>query len=1609
MDDISSQHPLFSDDPGTLGFDLSAGNVWIYPENYPIREYQFTIVKKALFQNTLVCLPTGLGKTFIAAVLMYNFWRWYPKGKVVFLAPTKPLVAQQINACHEIMGIPSEETIELTGNTSQKLREIAWSKKRVIFATPQTFHKDLEKNIFSLNLVKCLVIDEAHKALGKHSYCESVRLLSEQNKFFRVLALSATPGDKITKVVEVITNLHISNLELRDDMSSDIIPYINERKLEIILVRLSDELARFKERYISVMDPHVRYLVRCNILKGDTGNISKGRIFHLVKEFQSRQNKSGNYGQIMKTLNILLTMSHAYELMIRHGLRAFLHFYENHNDKSWLGQEVSLHQMLEDIKNYLGPFPIIEPLSDGTIPDIPNDLLFGHNKFYKLKEVLQKHFDLFQKKNQETRAIVFVEYRDIVNEVYVLLLQSRPLIRPQMFVGQAGQKRKQQIEALENFRSNKVNVLISTSVGEEGLDVGEVDLIVCFDISQSSPIRLVQRMGRTGRKRDGHIIALVTDGKEHESLRATMSKKDSLNNKVLQSSAINTALYEETPRMIPNNLNPECRKMHMKVLTKTPKVKGAVKKKENPRIKKKNNESRLIEKEPGAKNVGQSSIQNFFRTIKPGEKIANYSNYGCSQLQQDINIKDVNLYFSDKESEEFLTLCTMRKTRNDFHILNFQINERYVQLNTYPNDLNTLTDDLNFLRNLVIPNLNDKDYVKLIPEIIENTEETINHDFLNSRSQIYEQDFPSSCFNNNEINFSNTFFETSEVTIHGSFVDLLYDTSSSSEEDNNYLPNQLEVTNNFDDLLLQTTDESEMEVEMEMQMENIKMEIKTETDDQNFCNEISSIGNNQENKETIFNFTDVLEDSSLDSVGNEGNEAIVNENSKNVITENRESEFNFSNLLGGTTLDSINSQDLMKSQNAKFSHEISSIKNSTPNIKGKNLVENEFANQLLGGTTLDCINSQDLLNSMISNNEENNSLRQENITQNNSIITLSTNSTGITVTQAVEEIGKINGDKSFNNYYSLFREKSTPLSGIVKNNPLTLEKSNSNNKEIVILDSDEELFVNNDDDDDDDISIISASSKKQIDGNIYKNIVQETTLTVGNLEITKLNPNKLGTFGNLKKFSLNENSSTTITTEENKSINEKENKNINEGRKLTIGNLEISTCNSNERGNFKKFSLNESENSKTNISEGKKLTIGNLEITTMNPSKSILNERGNFKKFSLNESNISTERKLTIGNLEITTMNSNLKKFSLNENSKSTNEGENKKKSLTINEKENSITIIDDDIWDSDFEIPTTDVNNTNYFKPTEIPKSTLTITKLTQETNNTENISETRKKFSLFKRDKPFSLIQDDNNQQTTNNNNSSKNNVEIFKKPNLQINLLKRHLNSPSTSNDKVNRNNNDASTSIMDKRKINRKINFNSTLNNESPERKRRKIKKRRRNCEFIDNEADVSSDEIATSEGSSGDDEDLEDFVSYTQINNEQVDMRAHYLNSVKSPIRRPGAFLIKKSSHFHENVYSQPASQYDDTYLQDSFCVNEDEVEYNDETSDDDLEVTFENLTEATQNRSKRKREKSPVFKSNKRKKRKGRIQNMVNSSSSDDETEQMRKQIQNDSILLKKL
>jgi Fanconi anemia group M protein len=74
--------------------------------------------------------------------------------------------------------------------------------------------------------------------------------------------------------------------------------------------------------------------------------------------------------------------------------------------------------------------------------------------------------------------------------------------------GETGLKQKKQIETVQNFRDGIYKVLIATRVGEEGLDISEVNYVIFYDNVPSS-IRYVQRRGRTGRKDSGKLIVLI--------------------------------------------------------------------------------------------------------------------------------------------------------------------------------------------------------------------------------------------------------------------------------------------------------------------------------------------------------------------------------------------------------------------------------------------------------------------------------------------------------------------------------------------------------------------------------------------------------------------------------------------------------------------------------------------------------------------------------------------------------------------------------------------------------------------------------------------------------------------------------------------------------------------------------------------------------------------------------------------------------------------------------------------------------------------------------------------------------------------------------------------
>ncbi|RFU36147.1 hypothetical protein B7463_g228, partial [Scytalidium lignicola] len=546
--------------------DLEALKTWIYPTNIgTVRDYQYSIVKTGLFSNLLVALPTGLGKTFIAATIILNFFRWTKDAKIVFVAPTKPLVAQQIDACYNIAGIPRSTTSMLTGGIVPAVRAEEWESKRVFFMTPQTLDNDLRTGIADPKKIVLLVIDEAHRATGNYSYVKVVQFIRRFNQSFRVLALTATPGSSVEAVQEVIDGLEIAKVEIRTEDSIDIQQFVHQRKIEQVLLDPSDEMLMIKELFSKALQPLVNSLCSQNAYwNKDPMSLTPFGLIQARKAWfaseAGRRASMGLKGMMMGLFTILASVAHSIKLLNYHGIGPFyssmkeLREVEGNKGGKYRRQILDsqdFQKMMDRIKLWLS-----------------KDDFVGHPKLTYLCDTILNHFlDAGEGRLPEgappssTRVIVFSEFRDSAEDISRVLNRHKPMIRSSVFVGQADSKRSEgmnqakQLETIRDFKSGKLNVLVATSIGEEGLDIGQVDLIVCYDAS-ASPIRMLQRMGRTGRKRAGNIVLLLMRGKEEESFVKAKDNYEQMQ-KMISSGARFNFRHDLSSRIVPREIQPD--------------------------------------------------------------------------------------------------------------------------------------------------------------------------------------------------------------------------------------------------------------------------------------------------------------------------------------------------------------------------------------------------------------------------------------------------------------------------------------------------------------------------------------------------------------------------------------------------------------------------------------------------------------------------------------------------------------------------------------------------------------------------------------------------------------------------------------------------------------------------------------------------------------------------------------------------------------------------------------------------------------------------------------------------------------------------------------------
>jgi ERCC4-related helicase len=491
----------------------------IWDNTIEYRLYQKNIADSAARSNTLVILPTALGKTVISILVCAEALYKHRDRRALVMAPTRPLVAQHLRLFSSVLKILEEQVVSVTGKTPPETRRAVWDKAevRLIFATPEVVKNDLNEGRLLLRDFSLLVFDEAHKAVKDYSYALIAKEYVNQYRYPMILGLTASPGAERSRVQEVCNNLFIENLEYRNEEDSDVKPYINPIEVSWMWLTLSQQYLYIISKLRSMLYEKLKWLIHNGMLRKKSLEwvfkrdlLSLGDELRYTIELTMEEQRSKLYSALKKQSSAL-TLMYCLELIESQGsfsLRAFLDRMEQ-EDRGKTYTSILKHPDIMEIRT------LLENMTDES-PKIQYllQLVKQNTDRPRIGERYEEIIGTNNNKyyNQKSKILVFTQYRETAKHIVDVL--SRNKISCSRFVGQAsrlgddGMTQDKQAEVLEFFKGGDYQVLVATSIAEEGLDIPEVDLVVFYEPIPSE-IRYIQRRGRTGRKSSGLVIILA--------------------------------------------------------------------------------------------------------------------------------------------------------------------------------------------------------------------------------------------------------------------------------------------------------------------------------------------------------------------------------------------------------------------------------------------------------------------------------------------------------------------------------------------------------------------------------------------------------------------------------------------------------------------------------------------------------------------------------------------------------------------------------------------------------------------------------------------------------------------------------------------------------------------------------------------------------------------------------------------------------------------------------------------------------------------------------------------------------------------------------------------
>ncbi len=522
--ELISVHPISSKEYKNRLFLKKKQRKMEFLQGIEPREYQIKILETCKDKNCLVVLPTGIGKTLIALMLAIERMKKFPTEKVLFLAPTRPLVEQHLNYFKSHLPELFGEMTLFIGKIAASERKKLWQNSDIIFSTPQCIANDLRNNLYDLKQVSLLVEDEAHRCIKNYDYKYIADVYIKTSQNARILGMTASPGSDRLKIKEICKNLSVEALEVRTRESEDVKDYLQELKFKTEMVDFPPEFEEIRQLLKIPYESYIDELKNRHLLFTFA---SKTNLIQLQKKLMfsvARGNKNFNTLKGISICSSAIRLQHALELLETQTLQGFYSYMKELFEQSATSKSSGIKILVKKPHFILAYNKTIELMARKV----------EHPKLNRIKELVSETLS----KNENAKSMIFTQYRNTAAAV-AKNLNSIQGIKAKVFIGQAKKKgvglsQKEQKQILNEFSTGEINVLCATSIGEEGLDIPEVNEVIFYE-PVPSEIRKIQRTGRTARLFPGELKIMITKKTRDETFHwASFSREKKMHKTIGQ-------------------------------------------------------------------------------------------------------------------------------------------------------------------------------------------------------------------------------------------------------------------------------------------------------------------------------------------------------------------------------------------------------------------------------------------------------------------------------------------------------------------------------------------------------------------------------------------------------------------------------------------------------------------------------------------------------------------------------------------------------------------------------------------------------------------------------------------------------------------------------------------------------------------------------------------------------------------------------------------------------------------------------------------------------------------------------------------------------------------